>query len=101
MSVVAPVVPSVTQDDKAAEPKYPELVRAAEIVRERWCQKRFGYLGEQRCVAGAIAEAAPGSIVSYRAFRTWLGREVVSWNDEYGRTAEEVAEALERAAYGL
>jgi hypothetical protein len=93
------------------------LLGAAAIVRERWRQGDYGRDGGPRCLVGAIAEAGEfhgGGL--YDKFAVVerspiykrlvdslgiLGSTVVNWNDQEGRTAEEVAEALERAAYGV
>ena len=105
--------------EKPAEPKYPELLRAAEIVRERWCQHGYGGGPDTRdintrCAGNAILEAegrfqngSPGWTDGQRRFSRAMGwgkygaREMFFWNDTPGRTREEVAEALERAAWGL
>ncbi|MGH3116525.1 MAG: DUF6197 family protein [Gaiellales bacterium] len=90
----------------------PVLLRAAEIVRERgFCQGPWR-VGGPLCAAGAVSQAAeelgfvrPEMEARLRQFADALGgsahRDVHSWNDAPGRTAEEVAEALQRAAYGL
>lgn len=102
----------VRERERLAEPD-PVLLRAAEIVRERWGQgtPSFGS-GGQACAMGAIAIAGgfdyfrwmPSDAESLRYAKA-LGFknscEVADWNDTEGRTADEVAEALERAAYGL
>jgi hypothetical protein len=90
----------------------PVLVRAAEIVRERGlCQGPWA-AGGPLCAAGAVGEAA-GELGLHRTemegkvlrFAGSLGgstaRDVHGWNDTPGRSAGDVAEALERAAYGL
>ena len=73
-----------------------------------------GPLGSGRplCAAGAVGEAA-GELGLHRTemegkvlrFAGSLGgsaaRDVHGWNDTPGRSAGDVAEALERAAYGL
>jgi hypothetical protein len=94
-----------------AEPD-PVLLRAAEVVRERGlCQGPWRADGPL-CAAGAVGEAG-GALGLSRGgmerrvlkFARALGGSAVSdvhdWNDTPGRTAGEVAEALERAAYGL
>jgi hypothetical protein len=86
------------------------LMRAADIVRERWQQLYAGTSGEPRCALGAIYEASgldgthipwsedPHCCEAHMRLRGAVGAIHV-WNDVVGRTAEEVAEALERAAY--
>jgi hypothetical protein len=94
-----------------AEPD-PVLLRAGEIVRERGLCKGPWRLGGPLCAAGAVGEAAGefglkrGEMESrVLRFARTLGGSAVSdvhgWNDAPGRTADDVAEALERAAYGL
>jgi hypothetical protein len=93
------------------------LLRAAEIVRRGWTQcRRWQAKGVvsprvSYCIAGALGVATVGDPdVSVEATpmrrpmeRLWdhLGRNPIGWNDTPGRTKDEVAEALERAAYGL
>lgn len=102
------------------------LLKAAGIVRERWCQGAYVNHFNQVCFLGAIAEAK-----GLDPFRLWDGakarRQIVYspegkkalrylasfreyaaasamqrgllFNDAPGRTAEEVAQALEAAAF--
>jgi hypothetical protein len=95
LSVVSPEAPD------------PICIRAAEIVRERWCQHQAGDTGQARCLAGALHEAAELDpfVESERYREAYLkvacivgGGSPELWNDEPGRSAEEVADALERAA---
>ena len=94
-----------------AEPD-PVLLRAAEIVRERGLCQGPWRAGGPVCAAGAVGEAGrrprpPRAEMEARVLRFAhaLGGsaagDVHGWNDAPGRTAGEVAEALERAAYGL
>lgn len=92
-----------------------ELVRAAEIVRERWGQGDELLNSSKRCAFTSLTEAQGGDVYGGDGFKTLnsealhrfkdsLHLEVTAiyrWNDTTGRTAEEVATALERAAYGL
>jgi len=90
----------------------PVLLRAAEIVRERgFCQGPWR-AGGPLCAAGAVSQAAkdlgfvrPEMEARLRRFAAALGgvavRDIHRWNDAPERTAGEVAEALQRAAYGL
>jgi hypothetical protein len=99
------------EPDPFAEPD-PVLLRAAEIVRERGLCQGPWRAGGPLCAAGAIGEAG-GDHGLVRAemearvlrFARALGGSGVSdvhgWNDAPGRTVGDVAEALERAAYGL
>jgi hypothetical protein len=90
------------------------LLRAAEIVRERWCQGRYTDRFGGHCAVGAVAKASGAEVFADQEFvilteslsaalaqlALALGGEwVPGWNDTPGRTAEEVVEALERAAY--
>jgi hypothetical protein len=88
------------------------LLRAAEIVRERGLCKGPWRAGGPLCAAGAVGEAGsdlglPRAEMKARVLRfaRALGGSAVSdvhgWNDAPGRTVGDVAEALERAAYGL
>jgi hypothetical protein len=90
----------------------PVLLRAAEIVRERGLCQGPWRAGGPLCAAGAVGEAGrdiglPRAEMEVRVLRFAhaLGGAAVSdvhgWNDAPGRTVEDVAEALERAAYGL
>jgi hypothetical protein len=102
---------AVPRHESPAEPD-PVLLRAAEIVRERGlCQGPWRTSGPV-CAAGAVGEAGGDlglsrSMMEARLlkFAQALGGssagDVHDWNDAPGRTAAEVAEALERAAYGL
>lgn len=90
----------------------PVLIRAAAIVRERGLCQGPWRAGDPLCAAGAVGIAG-GDLGLSRAemeatvlrFARALGgsavRDVHTWNDAPGRSAEDVADALERAAYGL
>jgi hypothetical protein len=94
-----------------AEPD-PVLFRAAELVRERgFCQGPWR-AGGPLCAAGAVGMAATDlgfsraemEAVVLRFARVLGGSaayDVHSWNDARGRSAGEVVDALERAAFGL
>jgi hypothetical protein len=100
-----------TEPEQLATPD-PVLLRAAEIVRERgFCQGPWRP-GGPLCAAGAVSQAAeelgfvrPEMEARLRRFAAALGgvavRDVHRWNDAPERTAGEVAEALQRAAFGL
>jgi hypothetical protein len=99
------------EPDPFAEPD-PVLLRAAEIVRERGLCQGPWRAGGPLCAAGAIGEAGSdhGLVraemeARVLRFARALGGSCVSdvhgWNDAPGRTVGDVAEALERAAYGL
>ena len=102
---VLPEVPPLAEPD-------PVLLRAAEIVWERGLCQGPWRAGGPLCAAGAVGEAG-GDLGLARTemesrvlgFARALGGSAVSdvhgWNDAPGRSAGEVAEALERAAYGL
>jgi hypothetical protein len=106
-----------------AEPKFPletqpfakpdaVLLRAAEIVQERGLCQGPWKVGGPLCAAGAVGEAAgelglhrtemEGKVLRFaRSLGGSTARDVHGWNDAPGRSAGEVAEALERAAYEL
>jgi hypothetical protein len=85
------------------------LVRAAEIVRERGLAKGvFESITGSVCAEGAIAYATNGTwnpdddCQAVSRLHASLGGTLgatFKFNDHPDRTAEEVAEALERAAY--
>jgi hypothetical protein len=90
----------------------PVLVLAAELVQERGLCQGPWRAGGPLCAAGAVGEAAkelgltrPEMESCLRQFAVVLGgavfRDVHRWNDADGRTVDEVAEALVRAAYGV
>jgi hypothetical protein len=108
-TTVDPIAPLEAQP--LADPD-PVLVRAAEIVRERGlCQGPWA-AGGPVCAAGAVGEAAgelgldrtemEGKVLRFAgSLGGSTARDVHGWNDTPGRSAGDVAEALERAAYGL
>jgi hypothetical protein len=90
----------------------PVLARAAQIVRKRGLRQGPWKAGGPLCAAGAVGEAGSDLSLTRREVETRVLRfahalggsaaaDVHRWNDVPGRTAAEVAEALERAAYGL
>jgi hypothetical protein len=90
----------------------PVLFRAAAIVRERGLCQGPWRAGGPLCAAGAVsvaggdlglsrAEMEAGVLRFARALGGSAARDVHSWNDAPGRSAGDVAHALERAAYGL
>lgn len=94
-----------------AEPD-PVLLRAAEIVRERGLCQGPWRAGGPLCAAGAVSQAGAdlgmarwemeARLLQFaRAVGGSAFNDVHNWNDTPGRTAGEVAEGLERAAYGL
>lgn len=104
-----PIVP--LEAEPLAEPD-PVLLRAAEIVLERGLCQGPWRAGGPLCAAGAVGEAGndhgldrPEIEVRVLRFAHALGGSAASdvhvWNDAPGRNAAEVAEALERAAYGV
>lgn len=78
------------------------LMDAAQIVRSRWRQGHFGQDGEPRCAMGAIWEASDKNMVHEKGpthlLLFYLDRSIPDWNDTPGRTADEVASAMESAA---
>jgi len=101
------------------------LEAAADLIESRgWCQGRYaaiavdggscGHLHPEAtcwCAEGAIGRVAgltlwalwqlDGRCGALAAMRDYLGRSVVTWNDEKGRTAEEVARELRACAAKL
>lgn len=85
------------------------LLRAAEIVEERWQQGSSGEPGGPRCAIGAIEEAIWGDDypgperfslaleVKVRVRHMFIG-SIALWNDAPGRTKEQVAAKLREAA---
>jgi hypothetical protein len=103
--IVLPVPEPLAQLD-------PVLLRAAEIVRERGLCQGPWRAGGPLCAAGAVGEAGSDYGLDRADMETRVLRfarslggssaaDVHTWNDVPGRTADEVAEALERAAYGV
>lgn len=101
----------VPQRDRLARPDA-VLLRAAQIVLARGLCQGPWRPGGSLCVAGAIAEAAEERGLAREVMEIHLLRlagslggsdaqDVHAWNDTPGRTAPEVVEALQRAAYGL
>jgi hypothetical protein len=101
----------VPERDRLAQPDV-VLLRAAQIVLERGlCQGPWRPCGSL-CAAGAIGEAAEERGLTREVMEIHLlrlagslggsdVRHVHAWNDEPGRTAADVVEALHLAAYGL
>jgi hypothetical protein len=90
----------------------PVLVRAAAIVRERGLCRGPWRAGGPLCAAGAVGVAGgdlglsraemEASVLRFaRALGGSAACDVHSWNDAPGRSAGDVAHALERAAYGF
>lgn len=102
---------ALPQPQPLAQPD-PVLLRAARIVRERGLCQGPWRAGGPPCAAGAVGVAG-GDLGLSRAemeacvlrFARALGGsapgDVHNWNDAPGRKAGDVADALERAAYGL
>jgi hypothetical protein len=89
------------------------LLQAARIIRERgWCQHATCDEDGRVCVLGAIYnvrepnhEYVPGrwlddrcNAAERRMAKVITSDDIPTWNDEAGRTAAEVIEALEKAA---
>lgn len=92
------------------------LLKAASIVEQGWCQGS-AYRNAKgdpcawdeavaSCAAGALTRAAieesddwgPGYFGAMVALRLVIPDPVEVWNDTFGRTADEVAAAMRRAA---
>lgn len=112
MTTTTTEYPRVLPEPQPLAQPDPVLLHAAEIVQERGVCQGPWRAGGPLCAAGAVGEAAIDlglDRVEMEArmlrFAHALGGSAVSdvhgWNDAPGRTAEEVAEALQRAAYGL
>jgi hypothetical protein len=106
------VDPGVLPEAQPPTEPDPVLLRAAEIMRERGLRQGPWRPGGPLCAAGAVGNAARDlglrrteMEVRVLRFARALGGSAVSdvhgWNDAPGRTVGDVAEALERAAYGL
>lgn len=95
------------------------LLKAASIVEEGWCQ-HFYWKGADivnsnvHCAVGALGAASvqlglttlddpwtgEAMFRAENALANHIGSSVVYWNDSPGRTADEVAEAMRKAANG-
>jgi hypothetical protein len=78
------------------------LLRAVDLIEERgWCQHKLRSSEGSICTEQAIREASPGVWrLPLMHFAAFLGEaEVHHWNDDRGRTKEEVVSALRQAAY--
>jgi hypothetical protein len=104
--------PRVSPETEPLAKANPVLLRAAQLVRERGLCQGPWRAGGPLCAAGAVGVAAgdlgfsrtemEGVVLRFaRALGGSAAADVHSWNDASGRSAGEVAEALERAAYGL
>jgi len=101
---------TVPQADFDADPAAGVLREAAAIVRRGWCQGDVQLGPDRFCAMGAIWASGGDNRLVDRAFdalREYVapGREVdwgmdpiALWNDHSGRTAEEVATAMETVA---
>jgi hypothetical protein len=104
--------PRVSPETEPLAKPNPVLLRAARLVRERGLCQGPWRAGGPLCAAGAVGVAAghlgfsrtemEGVVLRFaRSLGGSAAGDVHSWNDTSGRSAGEVAEALERAAYGL
>lgn len=86
------------------------LLKAAEVLeRDGWRQHDAGFVGQPRCVLGAMRQAclpelpggafadAQGALHSF-IYDRGHSCGIVVWNDSPGRTADEVIAALRAAA---
>jgi hypothetical protein len=83
------------------------LLQAADVLRERgWCQHSLSD-GGRFCAEGAIREAVDGTLAKTSPLdrargllKKHLGVKYIAvWNDDPGRTKEQVIDALETAAW--
>lgn len=105
----AEVVAPQRQKPKPAKVKEPVLAKALRNLRKHGWAHGGWRSNDKRCLVAAINEArgvaydndssVTSAYVQKLGFRNTC--EAISWNDEDGRTWEEVEERLERAAYGL
>jgi hypothetical protein len=102
---------ALPQPEPLAQPD-PVLLRAAGVVRMRGLCQGPWRAGGPLCAAGAVGVAGgdlglsraetEASVLRFaRALGGSAAGDVHSWNDAPGRDAGDVADALERAAYGL
>lgn len=98
----------MTEDDDARS----LISRAAQILRTGgWCQGDYSnYTTGEHCIVGALlaASTVEGQDAAYSRAKTLVrlaigiypdtGGSIPRWNDEPGRTVDEVLDALERAA---
>jgi hypothetical protein len=100
----------------------PVLAETASLLREGWGQgslekeppfwlRLFG-AKPRYCLSGALGKVVAAhedeTLAGFYRHRFYVGLlgfrsedELIDWNDEYGRTQEEVVERVERTAYGL
>ena len=78
------------------------LAAADLLERDGWSWRRGRSSGGGRCLVVAITDAAR-SLVAAEAgmdyLREYLGRQPVDWNDEPGRTKEDVINLLRNAVW--
>ena len=81
----------------------PEVLKeAAQIIEEHgWVQGKPGRPGEGYCMVGAIQEVSgftPCLITAVGLVRSITQEDLAYWNDQPGRTKEEVLHVLRKAA---
>jgi hypothetical protein len=76
------------------------LLAAAEYIEKHgWCQKRASNSLGQVCLFGALNRVTNNlSNSEYDRVYKVLNDQPINWNDEPGRTKEEVVNALRKAA---
>lgn len=80
------------------------LLKAASIVEQGWCQGTSIDSQGRHCALGAIAAAtaelggAALFLPTVAVLVLHVGGSAVAWNDTPGRTADEVANAMRKAA---
>jgi hypothetical protein len=84
------------------EPWRHVLLNAASLLEEDgWCQRRT-FASGQRCAVGAIMATGARYEILCKAESTFqhvVGGPITAWNDQPGRTREEVCAALRQAAF--
>lgn len=84
-----------------------DLRAAADVLeRDGWTQGEYEQPDGCKCISGALRSVCGGIdttdtdryLSAWYALRPVIGRGAINWNDEPGRTADEVIAALRTAA---
>lgn len=82
-----------------AKPVYPELLEAAEYIRQHgWCQHDYMASDGRVCLYGALRDLPENSPALAEIMRA-VDRKPEWWNDAPGRTEQEVIDLLERVGW--